>query len=145
MSMKRSKLKKEFAMEYERGMLRSAFRSIFWAVIADRKKRGRFTFQSLGKAVGADKAKVSHWFNGDPNWTINTIASLANALGLDLNISAVERSTGRIYTAAGLQSTQALPMGVVAKEENAPLPVRYLRFPDNSNTPPETKSVSVGL
>ena len=43
MSTNRSKSDTEFARAYERGMLRSAFVSLFWAVITERKKRGDFT------------------------------------------------------------------------------------------------------
>jgi hypothetical protein len=94
-------------LTYDRGMLRSAFLSLFWSVIADKKKNETFTFQSLVKALGTDKGKVSKWFNGDPNWTVNTIAGLAHALDLELHISATERSTGKVFTPSGLQTPQA--------------------------------------
>lgn len=84
-------------------MLRSAFVSLFWGVIVERKKRpDGYTLQQLADALGTNKAEVSRWFNGEPNWTINTIAGIANALNLDLEIRAVERGTGRVFTPAGL-------------------------------------------
>jgi transcriptional regulator with XRE-family HTH domain len=142
MSMKKSKTSSKFALSYERGMLRSVFRSIFWAVIADKKKRGGFTFRSLAKAVGADRGKVSHWFNGDPNWTINTIAALANGLGLDLHITATERATGCVFTAAGIQDSavqKPKPMPVQGiTETTRSIPVRYIRGP--SSQPPMTST-----
>jgi hypothetical protein len=94
-------------LAYDRGMLRSAFLSLFWSVIAEKRKDGTFTFQSLVKVLETDKGKVSKWFNGDPNWTINTIAGLAHALDLDLHISATERSTGKMFTPSGLQTPPA--------------------------------------
>lgn len=93
-----------FFASYERGMLRSAFVSLFWAVINARKKRpGGFTLQSLAKATGSSKHEVSRWFNGDPNWTLNTVANIAHALDLELIIQARDRSTGVVYTPTGTQ------------------------------------------
>jgi len=92
----------KFERAYHRAMLRSAFVSIFWAVISDRKKHG-LTLVSLAKAVGSSKHEVSRWFKGDPNWTINTIAAIAHALKLTLRIQAVDEH-GNVYGSSGLQS-----------------------------------------
>jgi DNA-binding phage protein len=102
MSTKRTDPK--FDKAFDRAALRTAFVSTFWAVIEDRKKRrGGFTMTALAKAVGSSKHEVSRWFNGSPNWTLNTIANIANALGLEIVVSVRERSTGRVFTPAGLQ------------------------------------------
>ena len=102
MSTNRSKSDTEFARAYERGMLRSAFVSLFWAVITERKKRGDFTLQELAKTLGTNKAEVSRWFNGDPNWTVNTIANLANALDIEIEIRARDRrSPGTVFSPSG--------------------------------------------
>jgi transcriptional regulator with XRE-family HTH domain len=90
-----------FIRAYDRGMLRSAFVSLFWGIIIERKKRLGFTLQALAKLLKTNKAEVSRWFNGDPNWTINTIANLANALDVDLQIQAIDRTTGMVFTPAG--------------------------------------------
>lgn len=95
----------KFEMAFDRGMLRSAFVSLFWAVISERKKAGGFTFQGLAKKIGSTKHEVSRWFNGDPNWTVNTLASIANALDLDLKITAVDRTTGQVYTPSGMEAS----------------------------------------
>lgn len=92
----------KFIMSYDRAMLRSAFVSLFWRVITDQKKKG-FTLVALARRLGANKAEVSRWFKGDPNWTINTIASIANALDVDLHIEAVDRKTGRVYRPNGVR------------------------------------------
>lgn len=104
MSTKRTDPKFESA--YKRATLRAAFVSLFWAVISERKKRGGFTLQALAKAIGSTKHEVSRWFNGDPNWTINTVANIAHALDLELTIQARERTTGLIFTPAGVQISQ---------------------------------------
>jgi transcriptional regulator with XRE-family HTH domain len=99
MSTKRTDPKYE--RSYTRAILRSAFVSLFWAVITERRKKGAYTLLELAKKLGANKAEVSRWFKSDPNWTINTIASIASALDLDLTITATDRATGEVYTPAG--------------------------------------------
>ena len=90
-----------YVRAYDRGVLRTAFVSLFWAVIAERKKTAGFTLQALAKALGTNKGQVSRWFNDEPNWTINTIASIASALGVELQIQARDLRTGAIFTPAG--------------------------------------------
>jgi transcriptional regulator with XRE-family HTH domain len=92
----------KFERAYYRAMLRSAFLSMFWAVISDRKKSG-LTLISLAKAIGSSKHEISRWFNGDPNWTINTIAAIAHALKLTLRVQAIDEH-GNVYGSSGSQS-----------------------------------------
>jgi transcriptional regulator with XRE-family HTH domain len=110
----------KYILAYERGMLRSALVSLFWGVIAARKKRDGYTLQKLAGKLGTNKAEVSRWFNGDPNWTINTIASIANALDLELKIEAVERSTGLVFTPAGIQTISIQGL-TTSKSESPPI------------------------
>lgn len=92
----------DFDREYDRGMLRSELVSLFWAVIAERKKEsGGFALKQLADALGVDKSQVSRWFNGLPNWEANTMADIAGALDVDLQFIARDRRDGRVYTAAG--------------------------------------------
>lgn len=126
----------KFVRAYERGMLRSAFVSLFWGVIAERKKREGYTLQALAQSLGTNKAEVSRWFNGNPNWTLNTVASIANALNLDLRIEAVERSTGRIFTPSGVHPSTTLESmqkgaEIATTEEN--LTSQILKSPYRSN------------
>jgi transcriptional regulator with XRE-family HTH domain len=93
----------KFEKAYYRAMVRSAFLSMFWAVISERKKSG-LTLISLAKAIGSSKHEVSRWFNGDPNWTINTIAAIAHALKLTLRVYAVDEH-GSVYGSSGIQSS----------------------------------------
>jgi hypothetical protein len=83
--------------------------SLFWAVIKERRKSGKYTLQSVADAAGVDKAKVSKDFSGTPNWKSNTIVDYAGALGVDLEIRARDRTTGAIITPSGpIESTMVL-------------------------------------
>ena len=76
----------ELMKKYDRSMLRSAFASLFWAVIADRRKHG-FKLKELADRLGCDKSAVSRWFSNDPpNWQTDTISDLAHVLNLELRI-----------------------------------------------------------
>ncbi len=93
--------------DYDRGLLKSGLTSLFWAVVQDRKRRGKYTMLDVARAVGKDKSAVSRWFSSAPNWRLETVADIASALDLDLEFQARERTTGRIYTASGV----AMPSG----------------------------------
>jgi hypothetical protein len=82
-------------------MLRSAFRSLLWNVFVFRKKNEGLTITKLGKSVGVSKHEVSRWFGGDPNWTINTIGKLGDALQVSIRIEAIDRKSGRVFTPSG--------------------------------------------
>jgi transcriptional regulator with XRE-family HTH domain len=88
-------------------MLRSAFVSLFWAIITERRKKGVYTLLQLAKKLGTNKAEVSRWFRGEPNWTVGTIANIANALNVELRIEAVDRDSGEVFTPAGIQVSAA--------------------------------------
>src|SRR5262245_36246431 len=103
MSSKRKRLSPNQAnREYQRGMLRAAFGSLFWSALVQRKRDNRgFNQSTLAQELGVDRSVVSKWFAGEPNWRIDTIADLAVALDLELVIRARNRKTGRIHTAFG--------------------------------------------
>jgi DNA-binding phage protein len=88
--------------DYDRGLLKSGLTSLFWAVVQDRKRHGRYTMTDVARAVGKDKSAVSRWFSSTPNWRLETVADIASALDLDLEFQARDRTTGRIYTASGM-------------------------------------------
>lgn len=115
----------KFERAYYRAMLRSAFLSMFWAVISDRRKQG-LTLIALAKAIGSSKHEVSRWFKGDPNWTINTIAAIAHALKLTLRIQAVDEH-GNIYGSSGLQYSSA--KNPITTSGIVPKPVNVTRAP----------------
>ena len=91
----------EFAREFERGVLRSAFVSVFWAVIEARKAGDKFTFKELAQKLGRDKSAVSRWFTSEPNWEISTVADIAAALDVNIEVIAVDRATGRRFAPDG--------------------------------------------
>jgi transcriptional regulator with XRE-family HTH domain len=90
--------------EYDRMMLRSSFVTVFWAAIQERRKAGKFTLQGLAKALGTNKSAVSRWFSGQsPNWQVDTISDIADALNLELRIEAIDRTTGAKITPTSVQ------------------------------------------
>jgi transcriptional regulator with XRE-family HTH domain len=102
MSRSRPKLAEAQLKEYDRQMLRASFVSLFWSVIADLKKRRGYKLQHLADELGCDKSTVSRWFSGNnANWTLNTIADLANALNVELRVEAVDRETKSVHTPQG--------------------------------------------
>jgi transcriptional regulator with XRE-family HTH domain len=102
MSASKPTLTKAQMKQYDRLMLRSSFESLLWTVIVDLKKRRGYRLQELADAIGVDKSGVSRWFSGNtPNWTLNTIADIANALNVDLRVEAVDRVTSTVYTSHG--------------------------------------------
>src|SRR4051812_39081850 len=99
------KVKEQRLVEFDRDMLRSSFVSIFWSVISERRKKGKFTLQSLADRLRIDKSCVSRWFSDDPpNWQSDTIADVARVLNVELIITARDRSTGQVFTSAGAES-----------------------------------------
>jgi transcriptional regulator with XRE-family HTH domain len=135
MSTKTRKSDPKFVRAYDRAMLRSAFVSLFWAVITERRKKGTYTLIQLAKQLGTNKAEVSRWFKGEPNWTVGTIANIANALNVDLRIQAVDRVSGEVFTPAGIQvsTTSPLDRRVTSASSYAELEkVRITRVPEGA-------------
>jgi hypothetical protein len=93
----------ELLIAYDREMLRSAFVSLFWSIISRKKQHEGFPLKTLADKIGVHKSAPSRWFSGGhPNWTVNTISDIANALDLDLEIRAHDRKTGETYAPYGL-------------------------------------------
>jgi ribosome-binding protein aMBF1 (putative translation factor) len=117
MSTKITKQNDERLREYDRTMLRSAFVSLFWSAISERKRKDGLKLQTLADRLRTNKSFVSRWFSHKPpNWRVDTISDLANVLDLDLKVEAIERSTGTVFTASGLRVTQhqLQPVGQVS-------------------------------
>lgn len=113
--------KRKLLRRYERAMMRSAFVSLIWAVIVDRRKRSEgFQMKRLAEATTGDKAAVSRWFSNPerPNWTLNTFADIASALDLEIEVTARERSTGRIFVPHGSVASDGHPQ--TATEDTPP-------------------------
>jgi Helix-turn-helix len=102
---KTTKRKERRLREYDRAMLRSAFVSLFWAAIYERKQRSKYTLQMLADKLSKHKSGVSRWFSKDPpNWSVDTISDIANALDLEIDLRAADRITGKVFTSSGILS-----------------------------------------
>ena len=114
---------RDLLWDYDRGMLRSAFVSLFWAANSDRRAQTKsFTLQSIADALHVDKSAVSRWFGGQPNWTVNTIADLAHVLDLEIEITAKNRKTGTIYAPHGVVAAtrpEVPPMRIIESDTGA--------------------------
>jgi transcriptional regulator with XRE-family HTH domain len=92
----------KYVQKYDRLMLRSAFVSLFWAVISERRRQGKLKLQSIADALGINKSTVSRWFSSEqPNWEVDTISDIAGALNLEVEIYARDRATGKIFAPTG--------------------------------------------
>lgn len=89
--------------EYDRHMLRSAFQSLFWSVLLERKKVEQFTLKKLADRLGINKSYISRSFSSPPNWQIDKISDMADALGVEIIIEARDRLLGCIYSPQGIR------------------------------------------
>jgi transcriptional regulator with XRE-family HTH domain len=124
--------------DYDRLALKSMFKSLVWAAFQERKKKHPMLLQEFAEALGKDKAVVSRWFNGSPNWTLDTIADIARVLDVELKIEAVDRKTRVIVTPAGVDDRNHF---------NGPTstPVRvYNQVGPANNTSTEIMKIAVG-
>lgn len=114
---------------FRRGVLRSAFHSLFWGVIVDRKRNAGLKMKDVADTLGVNKSFVSRSFSSPPNWRIDTLADFSDALGLDLIVEARDRKTGRIFTPSGIRASAVttttmdvgghkLEVSVTATEQN---------------------------
>jgi transcriptional regulator with XRE-family HTH domain len=81
---------------------RQIFGAIY-AAIEDRKSSHGMTRTEFGERTGRDKTGVSKLLRGPSNWTIHTIAAVANALELTVEITFVDQyDPFRVFTPTGL-------------------------------------------
>jgi transcriptional regulator with XRE-family HTH domain len=112
--------------EYAREMFRSSVVSLFWNILSYRKKNGGFTQTTLADRIGVHKSAPSRWFSGEcPNWEEDTIADIATALDVELEIYARDRKTGQRFAPQG-------PVGEIA----APPPAASEGVPQFQKLPP---------
>lgn len=118
---------------FDREILRSAFVSLFWNVIAFRKEHGGFALKVLSDKIGVNKSAPSRWFSGvRPNWTIDTISDIAEALGVDITIAARDRQSGMVFTVNG-----EMPEAVA---ENLTVPTQKVHTRGGFQQPPSVCS-----
>jgi ribosome-binding protein aMBF1 (putative translation factor) len=87
--------------DYRRHMLRSTFQSLFWHVFSARKKESGLTGTGLADRLGHTKSYVSRLFTDAPNWQIDKLSDLSEALDVDLVVEARDRKTGRMFAPHG--------------------------------------------
>jgi hypothetical protein len=110
--MKAGNSKERRFTEYDRHMARSMFVSLFWNIIAFKKKHGGFSLKTLASKIGVNKSSPSRWFSSkQPNWTIDTIADIASALDVDIEIRARDRTTGTVFMASGPARNRPIEKG----------------------------------
>lgn len=85
-----------FLKSFDREMLRARFRSLFWNIFSKRKADDGLTMQAFADRLGVHKSAVSRGFSDPQNWTIDKLADMAEALGVELVIEARDAKTGRI-------------------------------------------------
>jgi DNA-binding phage protein len=88
--------------QYNRIMTRSAFQSLFWNVLLARKRQSKFTLSALADRLGINKSYISRSFANPPNWQIDKISDMTDALGVELIVQARDKATGVIYTPNGI-------------------------------------------
>lgn len=93
---------------YSRMMLRSTFQSMFWNVLLARKRETKFTLKALADKLGINKSYISRSFTNPPNWQIDKMSDMAEALGVELIVQARDRVNGVIYTPTGIISPSAV-------------------------------------
>lgn len=91
----------QYEKSYRRQMVRSSFQSLFWHVLIERKKEIGLTLKGLSDKLGINKSYISRSFSEPPNWQIDKISDMSDALDVDIIITARDRRTGRIYTPHG--------------------------------------------
>jgi transcriptional regulator with XRE-family HTH domain len=102
MWMKKLKPNPDEMRDYERDTLRAAVVSLFWNILAYRKKERGFTLSDLAAKIGVNKSAPSRWFGDEkPNWTENTMADIAAALDVELEVYARDRKTGIRFASYG--------------------------------------------
>lgn len=58
--------------------------------------------KDVADKLAINKSVVSRWFSGkSPNWEMNTVADIADALDLEIRIEAVDRNTGHVFSCTG--------------------------------------------
>jgi len=87
--------------DFRRQVLRAEYQSLFWHALLTRKKEAKFSLKALADKLGIHKSYVSRSFSSPPNWTIDKLSDMADALNVDLIVEARDRANGRLYTSTG--------------------------------------------
>src|ERR1700742_1983013 len=106
--------------EYDRDVLKSSVVSLFWNILSYRKRESGFTLTDLAAKIGVHKSAPSRWFGNDrPNWEENTMADIANALGVELEVYARDKKTGVRFAPYGAMRSESIELGTDAPQFSA--------------------------
>lgn len=92
----------KFLREFSQQMLRSMVQSVFVSVFNGRRKKNKLTQSELAKKMGVNRSIISRDLAVPPNWTVDKISDMAEALNVDIEIIARDRETGECHTARGV-------------------------------------------
>jgi hypothetical protein len=88
---------------HDRQMLRALFQSAFMSVIQTRKAREGYQLKQLAEDTQNLKSTVSRWFSSNPpNWQIDTMADIADALDLEVVLQLKDRKSKEMHTELGI-------------------------------------------
>lgn len=110
---------------YRRNLLRAEFQSLFWAAFLEKKRKSGLKLSELAERLGIHKSYVSRSFSSPPNWQVDKISDFADALDLQLEVRAIDRSNGQIFTPQGKKnsftvSDSSQPVVVVTSTKSDP-------------------------
>ena len=108
-----------YERDYRRQMTRASFQSLFWHVLLTRKREAGLTLKLLADKLGINKSYVSRSFSSPPNWQIDKLSDMADALDVDLHIEARDRQTGRVFTPHG-NAVSAITSTYIAPKKDVP-------------------------
>ena len=92
-------LTQEEEKEYRKRSVHSMFQSLFWGALQDKHRR----IDDIADRTKYNKEHVRCLFRRDAWWSINAISDVAEALDLELNVEARDRTTGKVYTPSGVK------------------------------------------
>lgn len=112
-SMKMSPEKtKKLKLELFKSSIISAAYSLFSQRKREARGRGeKYLLQDMAERAGVDKSQASRWFGGGnaPNMQLSTLYAIGDALDGDVRIEIVDRKTGAVHTAHGVETRRATP------------------------------------
>lgn len=92
----------KFLREFSQQMLRAMVQSVFVSVFNESKKREKLSQSGLAKRLGINRSVISRNLSSPPNWTVDKISDMAEALNVDIEIIARDRVSGHCHTARGM-------------------------------------------
>lgn len=92
----------KFLREFSQQMLRAMVQSVFVSVFNEAKRTSKLSQSGLAKRLGINRSVISRNLSDPPNWTVDKISDMAEALNVDIEIIARNRVSGQCHTARGV-------------------------------------------